>query len=77
MTSLNEMIEECKKSPKKQIFVHLQNRMISVDHIEILPGLIAKVIVHGCPKKGNQRHLPTIAVVQCKDLADYAAGKKL
>ena len=73
MTTLDEIITKCRG--RKSIRLCFQNRATTLDTIQILPGLDAKVIVHGHPKGDGRKYLPTIATLSCRQLFDYVNRK--
>ena len=69
MSNIQQMVKKC--YGRGSVFLCLDNRTTSSDEIEVLPGLDAKVLMHGHPAGEKRKYLPTVVELECGKLRRY------
>jgi hypothetical protein len=76
MSGISRMVEKC-RGGRKSVWVCLNNRTTTLDEIDIVPGLLAKVFIKGHPANQGRKYVPTVVELSCKDLQRYLSKRRL
>ena len=74
MPNIAQMVEKCKG--RASVWLCLNDRVTTLDTIEIVPGLEAEVIIKGRPEGRGKEYAPTVVELECRVLKDYITRRR-
>lgn len=66
--SVRAALTKCLNTNQRSTYIYLPGYITNLDKIEIVPGIEAEVLVHGCSGGYGRKQRPTIAVLKCSDV---------